>query len=183
MPSTTPSSRRSRAPAFAAVALLAACGGDPPPAATPVAGPKPTAPAEASAGAAPDPAVVEAQQKMVPAVTVGDASAPVELRFDLAAAPKPGEPFTVEFAVLPQTAMLSIRGAVTGSAGLEVVSPVGGVSFEKLQAGTVHRFQVTALSDRPGTRVVNVAMTIELPTGPVTRTFGVPVVVGSPAGA
>ena len=93
------------------------------------------------------------------------------------------DPAAPSFAVLPQTGMLSLRAALSGSEGLELVSPADGVALERLQAGSIHRFTVTAVSARPGTRVVNVAMTLELPTGPATRTFGVPVVIGAPAGA
>jgi hypothetical protein len=168
-------------PLFIFIGTLAACGSDPPPAATPAAGPKPAAPAAAEDE--PDPEVVAVQQQMPRAVTVGAATAPVELRFDLATAPRPGEPFTLELAVLPQSALLSLRAVITGSHGLEVVSPAEGLAFERLQAGSVHRFTITAVSARPGTRVVNVAMRLELPTGPANRTFGVPVVVGSPSGA
>ncbi|MFO0334280.1 MAG: hypothetical protein ACK53C_04480 [Pseudomonadota bacterium] len=161
--------------------LVAACGSDVP---APATKPAPAAPAApAAAEDEPDPEVVAVQQQMPRAVTVGAATAPVELRFDLATAPRPGEPFTLELAVLPQSALLSLRAAITGSDGLEVVSPAEGLAFERLQAGSVHRFTITAVSARPGTRVVNVAMRLELPTGPANRTFGVPVVVGSPSGA
>lgn len=163
--------------------VLAACGsGEQPPERPAAAAPAASAAPQAETAAPEQPTETElerARREMVNAVTVGASTAPVEMRFDVPEAPTPGRPFTVEVAVLPAAPVLTLRGAVTGSAGLEVVAPAAPVTLEKLQAGSVHRFEVTALSPRAGTRVVNVEVTLELATGPASRTFSVPVVVAA----
>ncbi len=128
-----------------------------------------------------DPAVAEVNRTMAYGVPLGSSSAPLEVRFDLARVPAPGETFTLDVAVLPTVPAPVLRVEVTGDDGLTVTEPDGPVSFEKVQAGTVSRVQVKASSAVAGTRVVHVTATLELPTGAETRSFAFPVVVGAPA--
>jgi hypothetical protein len=131
-----------------------------------------------------DPAVEEARATMLDAITIGSPAAPVDLRYELKTVPVQGKPFDVEFAVLPDATILSLRGLVDGDReGMEVASPAGPVTLEKLQAGTVHRFSATVVPRSLGTRVLTVELQLDLPTGPAKRTFSIPVVVQTPAAA
>ena len=131
-----------------------------------------------------DPAVTEALRTMVGGVGVGNATAPVDVRFALAQMPMAGVPFTLEVAVLPQAPSPVLRIEVRGGEGLAISEPSGPVQLEKVQAGTVQRLKVVATSTGTGTRVIGVTATLELPTGPEGREYAFPVVVGlSAAGA
>ena len=123
-------------------------------------------------------AVADANRKMAAGVPVGASTAPVEVRFDLASVPVAGQPFEVSVAVLPAAPAPVLRIDVRGGEGLSVVTPDGPVSIEKVQAGTLESLTVTAIAAAAGTRVLGIAVTLELPTGTESRNFAFPVVVG-----
>jgi hypothetical protein len=162
-----------------ATGLLAGCGGGEP-ASAPVASTKPAAAADASV----DPAVAEATKRTTAALTVGRAVAPVEVRFAVGAAPRVGQPVDVELALITQVAVPTVRVDVRGAADVQVVDPAATVSLEKVQAGTLHTIPVRAVPARDGTTTLTVAVTLQQPTGPESRTFQLPIVVGrqAPAG-
>lgn len=176
---------RSRATTGSATLLVAlfalsGCGGgdDAPKAAAPA------GPAKATVEEVIDPAVEEARTAMLAAVPIGTPMAPIDLLYDLKSAPVQGRPFDIEFAVLPEATVMTLRGLIDGSReGLEIAAPAGNVTLEKLQAGTVHRFGATVVPRNVGAHVLTVELQLELPTGPAKRTFSVPVVVLTPAAA
>ena len=129
-----------------------------------------------------DPAVDAANRTMVGGVPVGTSSAPVDVRFMLPAAPAPGVPFTIEVAVLPQAPAPVLRIEVRPGEGLVVADPTGPVVLEKIQAGTVQRLSIKASSAGSGTRVIGVAVTVELPGGAEGREYDFPIVIAA-AGA
>ena len=135
------------------------------------------------AATAPDDAIVDANRKMAAGVPVGASTAPVEVRFDLATVPVAGQPFEVSIAVLPAAPAPVLHIEVRGSEGLTIVAPEGPVSVEKVQAGTLERVAVRALAAKPGTRVLGVTVTLELPTGTEARDFAFPLIVGASAPA
>ncbi len=136
-----------------------------------------TPPAEAAI----DPAVTEANRTMASGVPIGSSTAPLEIRFDLAAVPRPGEAFVIDVAALPAAPAPVLRLEVTGGAGLTILEPDGFVAFEKVQAGSLTRLKIRASAATAGTRLVQVRATMELPGGPESRVFAFPVVVGGPA--
>lgn len=127
----------------------------------------------------PDAAIAEANRKMVAGVPIGASTAPVEVRFDIERAPVAGSPFDVSVAVLPEAPAPVLHIEVRASDGLVVVAPAGPVSIEKVQAGTLERLTVKASSAKPGTRVLSVTVTLELPSGAQSRDFAFPVLVGA----
>jgi hypothetical protein len=141
---------------------------------------KPTPKAAAPADTGVDPAV-DATRRMAVGVPVGTSTAPVEVRFDLPNVPAPGQPFQLDVAVLLQAPAPLLRIDVAGGAGLTIADPPGTVVLEKVQAGTVQHVAVTAASSGPGTRVFNVKVTLDLPTGAESRAFAFPVIVGGSA--
>ena len=122
-----------------------------------------------SAAAAVDPGVAEATRTMAAAVTVGARTAPVEARYDLPAAPVVGQAFRIDLVVLPQAASPLVSVELKADEGLTVLDPVAAQSLEKVQAGAVLHVPVTAQGAAAGTHVIDVGVTLELPTGPETR--------------
>ena len=165
------------------LALLLALGGchRQPQSATPAAtAAAPKLPARADAGG--DPAVADVMRTMAAAVTVGPRTAPVDARYDLPAAPVTGQTFRLDIAVLPQAASPLVRVELAASEGLKLLDPVTAQSLERVPAGAVLRVPVTAQASVPGTQVIDVAVTLELPTGPESRAFAIPVIVAGTAG-
>jgi hypothetical protein len=180
--------RRSRGPvggavaAALALALLTLAGCQRGSGTAPKAGAAPPAPQRAApVEAAVDPAVTDATRRMAAGVPVGESTAPVEVRFDLVSVPAPGQPFQLDVAVLAQAPAPVLRIDVAGGAGLTIADPSGTVVLEKIQAGTVQHVPVTAASSGPGTRIFNVKVTLELPSGAESRGFAFPVIVGGSA--
>ena len=165
-----------------AVLLLAlgGCHRQPEPAAPPPTAAAPKAPPKADAGV--DPAVAEVSRTMATAVTVGPRTAPVEARYDLPGVPVIGLGFKLDLAVLPQAASPLLRVELRASEGLTVIDPVATQSLEHVQAGAVLHVPVTLQATTTGTHVLDVGVTLELPTGPESRTFAVPVIVASAPG-
>lgn len=149
----------------------------------PVPSSKPAAKAAPRLDAVVDPAVANANRTMAAGVPLGESAAPVELRFDLRSVPAPGAPFTVALAVLPATSVPVLRLEVDGGEWLSAAGPDGAVSREKIAAGTAVPLEIRMVSSGPGTRILTVRVTMELPDGPQTRTFAFPVVVLAPAAA
>jgi len=140
-------------------------------------GQKTVSPAEGPA----DPAVVEARRTMAAGVPVGATTAPVEVRFDVPSAPTAGQPFAVRIAVLPQALAPVLHIELNASEGLVIAEPDGILTREKVEAGTLEQVTVTASSASPGTRILTVTATLELPTGAEARTFAFPLIVAAPA--
>jgi hypothetical protein len=130
-------------------------------------------------GPPPDAAVIEATRRMAAGVPVGASTAPVEVRFDLATVPVAGQPFEVSVAVLPAAPAPVLHIEVHGGEGLSIAEPAGPVSIEKVQAGTLERLTVRATAAKPGTRVLGVTVTLELPTGTESRDFAFPLIVAA----
>jgi hypothetical protein len=125
-----------------------------------------------------DPAVAEANRRMAAAVPMGAGAAPVDARFELKSAPQPGHSFELEIAVLPQATSPVVHVELQPSEGLTIESPEGPVNFEKVQGGSLERLTVKATSAQPGTRVLGLRVTLELPSGAESREFAFPVIVG-----
>ncbi len=160
-----------------AVATAAACHrGEPAnPAAAPAKGP-----AHAVVPVDADP-VVDAGKRMAAGVPMGNGTAPVEVRFDLASVPRAGQPFEVEIAVLPQAPSPVLRIDVLPGDGMAVDTIDGPLSVEKVQAGGLARLFVKMSSAQAGTHVLGIKVTLEQPGGAESREFAFPVVVGGGA--
>ena len=142
---------------------------------------KPASPAAArpapKADSSAEPGAADPSRTMAAAVTLGPRTAPVEARYDLPAAPTPGQVFKLDIAILPQAASPLVRVELRPSKGLTVLDPVTAQSLERVQAGAVLRLPVTLQAAAAGTHVLDVAVTLELPTGPESRAFAVPLIV------
>jgi hypothetical protein len=134
------------------------------------------APRAAAPEAETDPAA-GALKGMAPGVSLGPSDAPVDVRFGLPAWPVSGQPFTVQVAVLPSTAIPTLRVDVSSDADLKIIAPTATVALDKVAAGAAQTVEITAQSSQPGARVINVTVTAELPTGPLARAFAYPVIV------
>ena len=124
-----------------------------------------------------DPAVADATRTMAAGVPVGASTAPVEVRFDLLSVPAAGHSFQVDVGVLPKAPAPVLRIEVSGGEGLSIESPDAPVSVEKVQAETLEKLTVTATAAKAGTRVLDVKVTLELPSGVESRDFVFPVIV------
>jgi hypothetical protein len=117
---------------------------------------------------------------MANAVVTSKSSAAVDLQFDIASKPKPGEPFEIKLAFAPRLAADSLEVEVTGMPGLTVVNG-GTTSFTQIEPATTHEAKVLVNADTAGLYYVNVIAKMVSKVQTDARTFSVPVVVGDAA--
>ena len=139
---------------------------------------EPPAPAKNAADAA---RVAHITRDLVEGVPMGKPVAPVEVKFGLLSTPQPGVPFKVRVVLLPGTTVPAMDVDVSASEGLVLLDPIAPVTLDKVSAGTVHQVTVTAQAPRAGGYVLNVAVTLDDPTGEQTRVLAFPVLVGGSA--
>jgi hypothetical protein len=130
------------------------------------------------AGAGKKPPAADDESRLASAVVTGKTSAPVNLKYDLAAKPDVGQPFEIELDFLPRLPADTLDVEVTGMPGLTLVGS-GAVKFDKVQAGGTYIQKVLVQADAIGTYYVSVIAKMITPTQTEVRTFSVPVVVGT----
>jgi hypothetical protein len=163
----------------AMTAWLAACGGgveQPAPAPAQKAAEKPAAPAKAPAKAD-DP-----DSGLATAVATGKTSAGVDLKYDVAARPNPGQDFQIELVFLPRVAADALEVEVTPIPGVTIVSGAT-ARFENVVAGERYPATVVARADGQGLYYLGVSARMATQVQAEARTFSVPVVVGVVAAA
>jgi hypothetical protein len=139
---------------LAATFVLAACGGkdDEPAVAamseTPAKSAKKST--DTDSGAAED-----RDEGLANAVIVGKTSAPITLKYDVAAKPQAQQPVEIELTFLPRQPADSLEATITGMPGLTVVSG-GAARFEAVEAGGRYVAKVLAQADASGLYYIGV---------------------------
>jgi len=118
-------------------------------------------------------------EQLANAVVTSKTSAPVDLKYDIAAKPDVGQPFEVELTFLPRLAADALEVEISAVEGLTLVSS-GGVKFDNVQAGERYTTKVLAQSAAAGMYYIGVAAKMTTKVQTEVRTFSVPVVVGTP---
>lgn len=118
---------------------------------------------------------------MVHGVSPGKPAAPVDLKFNLSAKPELGKPLPIDIALLATGASDAMTLSVQASDGLEVDPATSLANFPKSQVGALYRHQITVTPRAEGAYFVNVVVTTVVPGGPQSRSFAIPLLVGSVA--
>jgi hypothetical protein len=156
-------------------ALLAACGGGDEQSSSSFAGKA----AEQPAAVAKTPAKVEDPDSgLATAVATGKTAAGVDLKYDVAVKPDPGQDFRIELVLLPRVAADVLEVEVTPIPGITVVSGAT-ERFENVAAGERHAVPVVARAEGQGLYYLGVAVRMVTKVQTEARTFSVPVVVGA----
>jgi len=126
-----------------------------------------------------DDTAMPGDEQLANAVVTSKTSAPVDLKYDIAAKPDVGQPFEVELTFLPRLAADALEVEISAVEGLTLVSS-GGVKFDNVQAGERYTTKVLAQSAAAGMYYIGVAAKMTTKVQTEVRTFSVPVVVGTP---
>lgn len=163
----------------ALAAMIAACGGKEESAATAAKGTpeKKPAPAASAPAKADDP-----DSGLATAVSSGKTSAGVDLKYDVAAKPDPGQDFQIELVFLPRVAADALEVEVTPIPGISIVSGAT-ARFENVVAGERYPAPVVARADGQGLYYLGVSARMTTQVQSEARTFSVPVAVGAGAAA
>jgi hypothetical protein len=133
-----------------------------------------------------DEALIEDAEKktsdMVRGVSPGKPSAPVDLKFNIASKPALGVPLDIDLAVIATGVVDSMTLSVQGGDGIEVDAATSLASFPKSQAGSLYHHKLRLTPRAEGAFSVNVLITTIVPgSGPQSRSFSLPLLVGSVA--
>jgi hypothetical protein len=170
-------------------ALCTACGGN----STADSSPKPAVAAKpakplssAAEAAAQDVASVEDAEKltanMVRGVSPGRPTAPVDLKFNISAKPALGVPLGIDLAVFATGAIDSMTLSAQGGDGLEIDAATSLASFPKSAAGVLYRHKLRVTPRAEGAFYVSALVTtVVAGTGPQSRSFAIPLLVGGVA--
>jgi hypothetical protein len=106
----------------------------------------------------------------------------VDLKYDVAAKPDPGQDFQIELVFLPRVAADALEVEVTPIPGINIVSGAT-ARFENVVAGERYSAPVVARADGQGLYYLGVSARMTTQIQSEARTFSVPVVVGAGAPA
>ena len=116
---------------------------------------------------------------MVAAVSAGKGGPPVGLKFELRSPPQAGQLLDLDFAILPDAQSIErINAKFQGSDGLELVDGGDLAAVDKPAQGSVIRHVVRVLAKQDGIYTVTAAVSVDLASDSITRTFTIPVIVG-----
>jgi hypothetical protein len=112
------------------------------------------------------------------AVVVGKSVAPVMLKYDIPTKPEVGTPFDISLTFLTRQVADALEAEVTGMSGLTVTTDAP-VRFEGVSAAGHYVANVRATADAEGLYYVGIVARVITKVQTDTRTFSIPVVVGS----
>jgi hypothetical protein len=116
---------------------------------------------------------------MVAAVSAGKGGPPVGLKYELRSSPQAGQPLDLDFAILPDAQSIErINAKFQGSDGLDLVEGGDLAAVDKPAQGSVIRHIVRVLPKQDGIYTVTAAVSVDLASDSITRTFTIPLIVG-----
>lgn len=155
------------------VITLAACHRTAPP----ENGNDPNGAARTGAGVKKGPTAVEQTAGMISAVVVGKSTAPIDLKFEIAARPRLGSVLTVNLALLPQIDADGVDVQVLDSDGFDVDKAAAGFSLPAVAADSLYRQAVKLTPTRHGVLALLLGVTMRHDETTETRSYAVPIVV------
>jgi hypothetical protein len=126
--------------------------------------PKPTASAEPG---------LESMQTAAPSAKL---SVPVTLRYSFDGEVLPGQPVTLHLAAIPRVAGARLQVSVKPVEGLQIAS--GPVQFQKVNASTAYRQQLSVTRGAAGPDGIRVLVTMEMAEGSGFGYFTIPLASG-----
>jgi len=166
---------------LACATFCVACGKDPK---TAPAGSGPATAATKQSDDPEGPTVADAEKQtadMIHGVSPGKPTAPVDLKFSLEAKPGVGAPLAIDLAVIATGPSDSLTLSVQGGDGLEVDASTSLATFPKSPLGALYRHQLKVTPRAEGAFFVDVVVTAAVPGGPQSRSFAIPILVGTAA--
>jgi hypothetical protein len=156
-----------------ALALLSACqkdsGGTPAP--TPLIKAKSAPPVKKG------PTAAELTAGMVEAAAQGKAQSRVDLKFELAQKPKPGQTLEINLALLPQIDATTATLQVTGADGFTVAAADAQFEIAPIASGEVYRHTLNVMPTAEGVWVIGVTLLLKSDDNTETRAFSIPIIV------
>ena len=126
----------------------------------------------------PIPAAADPTADMSAAVTTGRGPSPVNVKFQLGGRPQPGQPLTVELALIPDASVASVAAKFEGDGGLTLVSGDQVAEVSKLAPNVPIRHSVVVLPKSDGIYTLTATVTAMTNGDSRVRAFTIPVIAG-----
>jgi hypothetical protein len=120
----------------------------------------------------------EQTASMVDAPTVGRATAPLHLKFEIAQRPVAGQTIVISLALIPGAAAQSLTLQLADPAGL-VIADKADRQIGAVQPETVYRQEINASAPAAGVFFLNLTATMTQDAGVETRHFSIPIIVAA----
>ncbi|MEO7775514.1 MAG: hypothetical protein ABIT36_13285 [Steroidobacteraceae bacterium] len=113
----------------------------------------------------------------VAAVTMSGDETPVTLRFALQSKPRINEPMELQFSLRPGRDIESAQVAFEPNDTIIITSANPFFSLGRTAAGESVAYTLTLVPKKSGILALTAIATLDLPTGPMARTFSIPIMV------
>jgi len=150
------------------IVVLAGCGADPEPEASPTV----MRAAQAAKAAAADPVT-----RMARAVGGGKPGASVDVKYEFLAKPEVGKPVEVDLALIPNAGVSAVDIEISGMDGISLTGTLT-QTFTDAKAGEPYKHRFSLLPERNGVFYLTVVATTHIGAATMGRTFSIPFVVG-----
>jgi hypothetical protein len=116
---------------------------------------------------------------MVSAVSLGNASPDIDLKFSLRERPAVGEPVDVDVALIPGHELDQVYATFSATDGLEIRKGGTMPKVEHPEAGAPIPHMVTIVPQRDGIFYISATVLADSATNSVTHSFSIPVIAGA----
>jgi hypothetical protein len=123
-------------------------------------------------------AAVDPTADMSTAVSAGNASSPVSVKFQLSGRPQPGQPLSVDFALIPSAGVVALAAKFEADDGLAVVDGGEVAELTKPAQNVPIHHSVTVLPKADGIYTMRTILTVTTDADPRQRVFSVPIIAG-----
>jgi hypothetical protein len=123
------------------------------------------------------PSAAELTSGMVEAASQGKSDLAVQVKFDLPQRPTPGQPLTINIALLPRLDAGPVDIDITGGDGLTVASAASHIELTTVENGAVYRQAIKVTPTVDGVLILSLNVTLKHDDATDSRAFSIPLIV------
>lgn len=117
---------------------------------------------------------------MTGAITASKGDLPVDVRFQLASRPQPGQPVEVKVAFASKAELMGLHAVIKPNDSLKMANDVQ-TRFDALKPGEIKDYSFTATPPTSGIYIATLELTVTRDAGDNTYSYSIPLAVPNPA--
>ena len=126
------------------------------------------------------PTIDDLTKGMASAASQGKPTAPIDIKFDIKQKPVVGGSVDIELAFLPETAADGLAVDLVPSDGVTLQAAANPIQIAGIEAGKVYRRTVSVVAGSDGMFYLGVVAAVKTTDQTQSRSFSIPLIVGSP---